>query len=235
MSDQSPPAKKKGPGPLGKLYLTLYNSLQTAGWSYILLKSLVFIANNKCYKGVFEHSQFALGLAQTAAFFEVLHCVIGLVPSNPILTFVQILSRVVVFWGILVAVPESRVQIGLPLLLFPWCIAEITRYLYYVLSLYNACPPFITWCRYSFFIVLYPAGVLGELISMYSALPFIEERQLFAYNLPNKFNISFDYRIFIMLSMFTYLPGFPDLYGHMLKQRSKVLGGEKSDPKKKAQ
>lgn len=48
---------------------------------------------------------------------------------------------------------------GLPMLLVAWCIAEITRYLFYVLALYNACPSILIWCRYSFFLILYPTGV----------------------------------------------------------------------------
>jgi len=222
---------KKEQGSAGKAYLTLYNAVQTASWTFILAKTLLYFHEKKCYKGAFENVEWELGLAQTAGFLEVLHCIIGLVRSNPFLTFVQILSRVVVYWGVLILVPESRLQIGLPMLLVAWCIAEITRYLFYVLALYNACPSILIWCRYSFFLVLYPTGVSGELLSMYSALPYIKERGLLTYGMPNKYNISFDYHLFMIFVMLTYIPGFPQMYGHMLKQRSKVL----NPPKEKAQ
>lgn len=227
--------KRRGPGPIGSLYLTLYNLVQTAAWSFILAKSLVFIVGRGCYKGVFDHVFWELGIAQTAGYLEVVHCLIGLVPSNPFLTLVQISSRVVVFWGTLVAVPETRDQLGLPMLLVAWCIAEITRYSYYVLSQHNICPKFMTWSRYSFFIILYPVGVAGELISLYKSIPYIRERQLFTYALPNAWNISFDYATVTLLIMLTYFPAFPQLYGHMLKQRSKILNPPKDTPGKKAQ
>ncbi|XP_022702319.1 very-long-chain (3R)-3-hydroxyacyl-CoA dehydratase 1-like isoform X1 [Varroa jacobsoni] len=214
---------KKEQSTFAKLYLTAYNGLQAASWSYVLIKSLSFMFEKQCYKGAFGNIELELGVAQTAGLMEVVHGVTGLVRANPLLTFIQILSRIVVYWGILVAVPESRLQIGLPMLLVAWSIAEITRYLFYGLSLYNACPPILTWCRYSFFIILYPIGVSGELLSIYSALPYVKERGLFSINLPNPYNFSFDYHLVLVITMLIYLPGLPKLYSHMLSQRSKVL------------
>ncbi|XP_003748258.1 very-long-chain (3R)-3-hydroxyacyl-CoA dehydratase hpo-8 [Galendromus occidentalis] len=222
---------KKEQSGAAKAYLTLYNSAQTLSWTLILVKTLLYFQEKKCYKGAFENVEWELGIAQTAGFLEVVHCLVGLVRSNPFLTFIQILSRVVVYYGVLVIVPESRVQIGLPMLLVAWCIAEITRYLFYVLALYDACPPILIWCRYSFFLILYPTGVSGELLSMYSALPLIRKRSLLTVSLPNDFNWSFDYHWFMIFVMLTYIPGFPQMYGHMLKQRSKVL----NPPKVKSQ
>ncbi|OQR76670.1 3-hydroxyacyl-CoA dehydratase 2-like [Tropilaelaps mercedesae] len=214
---------KKEQSRLAKFYLTSYNVLQAVSWGYILMKSLLYMGGKKNYKGVFESVQWELGVAQTAGLLEVVHGATGLVRANPFLTFIQILSRVVVYWGILVVVPESRLQYGFPILLVAWSIAETTRYLFYVLSLCNACPSILTWCRYSFFIILYPIGVSGELLSIYSALPYVKQRGLFTTYLPNRWNFSFDYQLVLIITMLTYLPGLPQMYGHMLKQRSKVL------------
>lgn len=43
--------------------------------------------------------------------------------------------------------------------------------------------------------------------------------------MPNKFNYGFDYYWACILIMLTYLPGLPQLYGYMLVQRKKQLGG----------
>lgn len=109
------------------------------------------------------------------------------------------------------------------MLLVAWCIAEITRYSFYGLTLYNSCPPALTWCRYSFFLVLYPTGVTGEIVTMVSALPYIKRRKLFTMTLPNAANFSFDYHLAVILIIASYAPFFPQLFGHLLKQRTKFL------------
>lgn len=146
----------------------------------------------------------------------------------------QIASRLIVLWGILVPVHESREGVGLPMLMTAWSIAEATRYLYYALNIYDRVPHFITWCRYTFFIVLYPIGVLGELTTIVTALPHIIRRNLFAIPLPNPINISFYYDYLLYGIMLSYLPLFPQLYMYMLNQRKKFLGSKDVDQKKKA-
>jgi very-long-chain (3R)-3-hydroxyacyl-CoA dehydratase len=170
---------------------------------------------------------------QTLQAIEVVHCVIGLVPSNAIQTAMQILSRLIVVWGILRPVVESQDSIGLPLLMTAWSFAEATRYIYYALNIYDAVPYFVTWCRYSFFIVLYPVGVTGELVTIVSALPHIMKRSLFAIPLPNPINVSFYYEYLLYIVMLSYLPFFPQLYGYMLTQRKKFLGPQVKETAKK--
>ena len=99
--------------------------------------------------------------------------------------------------------------------------------------------------RYSFFIVLYPIGITGELICCYRALPHYSTTQSFSTALPNIWNFTFSFYYFTILIMVTYIPGifrftafkiaqlqnciffypavFPQLYGHMFAQRRKVL------------
>ncbi|NXX26461.1 HACD1 dehydratase, partial [Nicator chloris] len=85
---------------------------------------------------------------------------------------------------------------------------------------------FIFQCRYNFFIILYPAGVAGELLTIYAALPYVKKTGMFSLRLPNKYNVSFDYYYFLIIVMFSYVPLFPQLYFHMLRQRRRVLHGE---------
>ncbi|KAJ6666788.1 hypothetical protein lerEdw1_020513 [Lerista edwardsae] len=106
--------------------------------------------------------------------------------------------------------------------------------------------------RYNFFIILYPVGVVGELLTIYAALPYVKRSGMFSVRLPNKYNVSFDYYYFLLIVMASYIPCtslcyldvplfslfdtilsvispltvFPQLYFHMLRQRRKVLHGE---------
>lgn len=69
-------------------------------------------------------------------------------------------------------------------------------------------PPLFTntCCRYTFFIVLYPMGVTGELLTIYAALPYVQKTGLYSVTLPNKYNFSFDYYTFLILIMMSYIP-----------------------------
>lgn len=120
-------------------------------------------------------------------------------------TFIQILSRLVLVWGVLVPIPAARSSIGVPMLLVAWSIAECTRYFYYGFHLYDSAPHFATWLRYTLFIVLYPMGVSGELLTTYAALPTISAAKMWSIELPNIFNISFYYDYVLVLFMLSYL------------------------------
>lgn len=76
------------------------------------------------------------------------------------------------------------------------------------------------------FIIMYPLGVIGELMTIYAALPYVRKAGMYSLRLPNKYNVSFDYYYFLIIAMLSYIPLFPQLYFHMLRQRRRVLHGE---------
>ena len=117
------------------------------------------------------------------------------------------------------------------MMIIAWCVAEIVRYWYYALSLVDKVPYLLTWCRYTFFTFLYPIGVSGELLTIYSVLPIITATGMYSLSLPNKWNVAFNYPIFLMLYMAGYVPYLPKLYMHMMKQRSKMLGKAEGEKK----
>lgn len=175
-------------------------------WSYGLFRFASYFLKHGTYVGCWPEISPSLSFFQTLQLIEVLHNIIGLVPSSAFTTFMQILSRLVVVWGILDAVPESRLSLGLPLLMSAWSVAEITRYAYYGLNLINLVPYPLLWARYTFFTFLYPIGVTGELLAIYSALPYLQSRGIYSYALPNKLNISFHFYIVVILICLGYVP-----------------------------
>lgn len=48
---------------------------------------------------------------------------------------------------------------------------EVVRYSFYALHILGSVPTGLLWCRYSFFILLYPLGASGELFIIWRALP----------------------------------------------------------------
>ena len=165
-----------------------------------------YLARKGHLRDVYSEVQISLTIFQTLQLLEVVHCAIGLVPSSAFQTFIQIISRLMVVWGILLPIVETRNAMGVPLLLFAWSFAEMTRYLYYALNIYNLVPYVLTWLRYSLFIVLYPVGVTGELLTMVAAYPLIRDRNLFAIHLPNFANFSFYYHYMLIVVILAYIP-----------------------------
>lgn len=60
--------------------------------------------------------------------------------------------------------------------------------------------------RYNLFIVFYPVGVVGELMTIYSALPFVRRTGMYSMRLPNLYNVSFDYYYCLIIIMLSYIP-----------------------------
>lgn len=75
-------------------------------------------------------------------------------------------------------------------------------------------PEFLTMLRYTMFFFLYPLGLLGELGILYAATGAL-------HNLVGK--------VIIGALMLMYILGFPVMYGHMIKQRKKVLKEQDSE------
>ncbi|NWI52449.1 HACD2 dehydratase, partial [Calyptomena viridis] len=131
----------------------------------------------------------------------------GIVPSSVVLTAFQVMSRVFLTWAVTHSVKEVQTEDSVLLFVVAWTITEIIRYSFYTFSLLNHLPYLIKWARYTLFIVLYPMGVSGELLTIYAALPFVRQSGFLTSN-------------FIYLNLFSV---FPQLYFHMLHQRRKVL------------
>jgi very-long-chain (3R)-3-hydroxyacyl-CoA dehydratase len=189
---------------------------------------------------VWERVNLPLKYSQTVALMEIVHAALGIVRSPVLITATQVASRLWILWGIVVLAPESTttttvslavpnmefvgIKLSLITLLTAWCLSEIIRYGFFACKEANIQSQMLVWLRYSGFLVLYPLGVASELSMVWLALPVIQVKKPFSIELPNPFNFAFSYHALCVLIVAAYLPGFPQLYGYMLKQRKKVLG-----------
>ncbi|KAL0188116.1 hypothetical protein M9458_015215, partial [Cirrhinus mrigala] len=53
---------------------------------------------------------------------------------------------------------------------------------------------------------MYPLGVIGELLTIHAALPYVRRSGMYSLRLPNKYNVSFDYYYFLIIVMLSYIP-----------------------------
>jgi very-long-chain (3R)-3-hydroxyacyl-CoA dehydratase len=175
---------------------------------------------------------------QTAALLEVVHAALGFVQANPVITAIQVASRLLLVWGVCWQSPAARASGAFALMVLSWGLVEVPRYFYLLLNGVlgkDQVPFWLTWLRYSLFAILYPSGILGEILTIVSSLPdyFVPSPPL-TLLLPNAFNIHYHHGRALLASILLYVPGSPTMYGHMLSQRRKKLD-DAATPKAKAE
>ncbi|XP_053679693.1 very-long-chain (3R)-3-hydroxyacyl-CoA dehydratase 2-like [Anopheles nili] len=212
--------------PLIKAYLVLYNLAQLAGWAYIYVQLVMhYFVYDRSLQTLWSQLGTTTYFFQMLSCLEVVHAMIGIVPSNVAITFFQVFGRCMVVAGAIDATPTGQQSPGLPLALFCWSLTETIRYSYYVCHLLlSSVPSLLVWLRYTIFIPLYPCGFLGELLCGYWAQSHFGETGKWSVVLPNRFNFSFSFYYFVWIMAICYLPLFPQMYLHMFAQRRKVLG-----------
>ena len=191
-----------------KTYLKLYNLLLCIGWTVLLAAYLV----NGCELTHF--TLILLNICQFAAVLEIIHALLKVVSSPVMTTIKQLGSRFLVVVLIDLLKSEEYIGIGgvtgLHLIMFAWSITEIVRYAFYFTGLIEKEVKTLVFLRYTLFLVLYPAGVTGELLIIFSWM----KRDGLSWSAND---IIFG---IIMLSYFIFFPG---MFGHMLSQRRKKL------------
>jgi very-long-chain (3R)-3-hydroxyacyl-CoA dehydratase len=192
-------------------WLATFNIITLLAWAFYFIHASLHGLKFE------EQSLLMLAFAQGLAIFEILNAILGIAGANWLLTTMQVFSRFLVvallFWipnERLIELGQNSIVSGFLLITIAWSITEIVRALYYLTELFKQSIQAITFSRYTFFIVLYPIGVLGEFLIMYA---FWDWRE-FQFDM---FNMAL---AAIALSYFVF---FPKLYGHMWKQRKKKL------------
>jgi len=209
-------------------YLLAYNAAQACGWAAVLARLALYVAGGSVGEPWRAFGAPGLLFWQNLAALEVCHALLGVVRAPWLTTAMQVASRLLVVN--LVQAEPALWQVW-PLLLVGacWGCTEVVRYAWYAAKLLGAllgAPSVLplrphTWLRYSTFLLLYPLGVLGELLLLHAALPtpLGQAAPLAAAGVPTPV------ASLLRAAMLAYVPGFPLLFVHMLRQRAKVLGG----------
>ena len=127
--------------------------------------------------------------------------------GSPVTAAMQWAGRSNVLFAVVRSVPEVQTSSAVGAMILAWALSEVVRYPWYAAGTAGVCPAWLTWLRYTAFIPLYPVGVVGEMLAVYQALPYIGERKLHSISLPNPWNFGFDYRIFMIVSFVIMIIG----------------------------
>lgn len=79
--------------------------------------------------------------------FQIVHVAVGFVKTSIMITAMQILFRLLNAFGVFNLLPADVDTIGIPMTLFAWCGAEITRYAFHIFKEMNFVPYVVTWLR----------------------------------------------------------------------------------------
>ncbi|XP_062520821.1 very-long-chain (3R)-3-hydroxyacyl-CoA dehydratase 2-like [Corticium candelabrum] len=212
---------------LSAIYAVAYNGFLVLGWSVVLWRSALSLLDYKenGLRTFYADVENSLKVSQTLAVLEIVHAALGLFSSGVFLTAFQVASRLFLLWGVtnLGGLPVQQ-HYGVVLMVLAWTITEIIRYSFYGLTVCNKLPYCLKWCRYSFFIVLYPVGVAGELLLIFKLMGMPKVTEMMSLRMPNKLNFAFDFYWFLWFVLLLYPIIFPQLYGHMFQQRRKKIG-----------
>ena len=228
-------------------YLTLYNLFGLAGWGLILVTVASMAAAGRL-KDLWQEHEWTVKVVQGAAALEIAHAGLGLVRSPMSRTFIQVFSRLAIVWGAMDPLykypftpfpkpkgceltlesgpecTEERNQQVVAMTLITWSLAELIRYSFYLFNTIDPkLVPFpIVWLRYSGFIVLYPIGVAGEMISAYLTLPLLRKGMCPTFEGAVK-SCPSNVDTWLYVFLFQYVWGLPMLYMTMLGERKKRL------------
>ena len=211
-----------------RLYLILFNSISFVGWLYISALTMHHLLTSPSPLSTLHSVVFhPVLLVESLAVLEAVHSVSGVTRSPFLPTLLQVHQRNFVLWGIAYPVPSIRAQPGFALMVIAWCLVEVFRYPFYMWTLWSPAtlPRWLIWLRYSLFIPLYPLGMAGELMCILKAIPVLWREGIWTLELPNTWNVSFDWSYYCAFDALMYLPCCPLMYLHMMKQRRTVMTG----------
>ncbi|CAI9105303.1 OLC1v1004196C1 [Oldenlandia corymbosa var. corymbosa] len=164
-----------------KLYLFAYNAVQAIGWALSLFRILSNSFSTHSVSGAYASAGELICFLQSLAFLEVVHGAIGIVPSGVLFPLMQWGGRTHFLLAIVRRIHEVQELPSVFITFVAWSLSEVIRYSHYAVNCFGHPPYWITYLRYTAFIILYPIGVApGEIWLMYQALPLIKEKKLYA-------------------------------------------------------
>ena len=144
---------------------------------------------------------YVLRFIQTFQLMDIILILIGKSKGSIMGAFFQILGRLIVAWGFVE--PNSN-KLRFATVAIIWALADCNRYLYYLFKNH----PLTAALRYNSFIVLYPIGVLGEMMLINDYLQRHDD-------------LSENTVYFVRFVQVSIVVGLVFLYTYMLKMRAK--------------
>jgi very-long-chain (3R)-3-hydroxyacyl-CoA dehydratase len=213
---------------LMNFYLFAFNVLIFLAHFYVLacLTSGYLTKGSLYFKSFWETRRLAFYTCTALQYIDVFHGFIGITKSGWSTGIIQVTGRLVML-AIIDNCPYLHDSVTTYLLMFVYFLVEQFRYPYYAVSALGIELYFLTWLRYSIWILLYPSGLVLEAISIIRSIPYYYESGKWSIPMPNSFNFSFNFGIFLAIFVTTVFPKIAHtLLSHMRRQRSKKFANK---------
>lgn len=196
-----------------KLPILVYNITQLFAWLLIILKAFHNVAFHN-YAILQDKSLVdALKIVQASQYLDVLFCIIGISHKNVGPSLTQVTARNSVVWFIFPYTPDSTYP---TIAVVSWGLIDITRFSNYVNDIMNFGIRCLKHLRYNAFLLLYPSGLTGEVLSASEAKYNIESQDIQA-NM-NIFGIEIPINVISFIKVFKIMayPSLAVVYSYML-------------------
>jgi very-long-chain (3R)-3-hydroxyacyl-CoA dehydratase len=209
-------------------YVFTFNILMFLAHFYVLacLTTGYFSKGSLYFKQFWDARRLAFYTCTALQYIDVFHGFLGITKSGWSTGIIQVTGRLVMV-AIIDNNPYLHDSVTTFLLMFVYFLVEQFRYPYYAVSALGIELYALTWLRYSIWIVLYPSGLALEAISIFRSIPYYYESGKWAIQLPNPFNISFNFGVFLAIFVTTVFPKIAyTLLTHMRRQRTKKFANK---------
>jgi hypothetical protein len=229
--------------------LFVYNVTQFIGWLCVLMRiiNLFFFkwdSQVEFLKASYRDTGFLVLLLQQLSCLEIVFVFVGILKTPLMNIFMQLLARNIVVLFVVQYTDSEKILNSPAIFLYTisWCLADTPRYLWLIIKCFISCGPrcerrlaslfsILNYIRYTWFIILYPVGGLGEGWTMFNAYGLNIKRIVdLPFSMPSvgikheHYELDMDFIIkYVYFPL--YIPGFLFLYFHMLKQRSRKIPG----------
>lgn len=205
----------------------MYNLYQFVAYFYIFFVLSIELNRDglvEAAKQTYKTVGAPMKCSQILQYLECLHAIVGYTKGSALFPFLQVSGRNLVLFAVINSEPRIQDKPIILCLFLVWSAVELIRYPYYIITLVKKEISWLTWLRYTVWVVLYPMGFMCEGLVLLISLSYFEETKRYTVTLPNKWNFTFDMVTFLRIYMtFVLLPGLYIVMKHMQKLRVKKL------------
>uniref|UniRef100_UPI00358FD725 very-long-chain (3R)-3-hydroxyacyl-CoA dehydratase-like isoform X2 n=1 Tax=Myxine glutinosa TaxID=7769 RepID=UPI00358FD725 len=209
----------------GYLFLYSLTLFLTFSWVFINMTVRFISFGEDSMTDTFYAIGSIMGLSQGLAIFEIIHSCVGLIQTPVLVVILKMVGRCfilfVVIWN------EEHVQNNdvVFAVFYLWSALELFRHPYYMLSALKLEMFFVTWLRYSAWIVLDPLSLVAEVVCIAKSTVYFGQYSIGFTSSPN---MSIEIPILLYMYILVFIPaGFYVKCKYLMLQRRKLVNGWK--------
>lgn len=217
-------------------YLSIYNIGQGVAFWVIVMKLLyrLFIDGQDAFHTAYDDVSDLFLTCQLCAVLEIINPIFKIVNTGVVAPILQVGGRNFILFALVMLHKELHSSAVVYFLFMAWALVETIRYPFYVVSLFRKKFYWLSWLRYSCWVVLYPVGLTCEGLIVFKSIPLVAKSGILSISLPNSMNFAFSFSYFLWIYIILLIFGGSYMMKHLRILRARKLGYRKRQPTKPA-